>query len=140
MVLLNSTPVASCTGSASMSPRSSTAGAGWPFTPAVPRSTAVTDEQEVPVEISRGSPLSASRTACCVCGEVQAYLGPLVQPMPETGDVVGELVRVVAQTVLQCHFPCSRDGGWWSQAKPASRNDLLRGGLVASPVPRRRAP
>ena len=82
MVLLNSTPVASCTGSASMSPRSSTAGAGWPsvvlavpLAVPVPRRTAVTDEQEVPVEISSGRPLSASRTVRCVSGRSSPISG-----------------------------------------------------------------
>ena len=75
MVLLNSA-AGSRTGSASMSPRSSTAGAGpLPAAVAVPRSTAVTDVQDVPAEISSGRPLSAPRTACCVSGSCSPISG-----------------------------------------------------------------
>ena len=77
MVLLNSA-AGSRTGSASMSPRSSTAGAGplpVPVAEAVPRSTAVTDVQDVPAEISSGRPLSAPRTACCVSGSCSPISG-----------------------------------------------------------------
>ena len=77
-MLVNSTPVASCTGSASMSPRSRTTGAVRlsPGSAApVPRSTAVTDEDDEPVDISSGRPVSASSTARCVCGKSSPISG-----------------------------------------------------------------
>ena len=56
-------PVASVTGSASMSPRSSTTGPGRP-----PRSTAVTEVSWLPWVISSGSPSSAASTLSRVLG------------------------------------------------------------------------
>ncbi len=59
----NGSPVASVTGSASMSPRSSTTGPGR-----APRSTAVTEVSRSPRVISSGSPASAASTFACVRG------------------------------------------------------------------------
>src|SRR5690606_13207328 len=63
-------PVASVTGSASMSPRRRTAGPGRP-----PRSTAVTDVDDEPSVISRGSPSSAASAARWVCGRSRPISG-----------------------------------------------------------------
>ena len=63
-------PVSSVTGSASMSPRSSTTGPGRP-----PRSTAVTEDSACPVLISSGSPASASSTLACVLGRSRPISG-----------------------------------------------------------------
>ena len=68
--LLNSSPVSSCTGDASMSARRSTAGPGRP-----PRSTAVTDVSAVPVVISSPSPSSSSRTVAWVRGSCSPTSG-----------------------------------------------------------------
>ncbi len=63
-------PVSSVTGSASMSPRSSTTGPGRP-----PRSTAVTELTAVPVLTLSGSPASASSTLRCVFGRSRPISG-----------------------------------------------------------------
>jgi len=63
-------PVSSVTGSASMSPRSSTTGPGAP-----PRSTAVTELTAFPVLTSSGSPASASSTLRCVFGRSRPISG-----------------------------------------------------------------
>ena len=62
--------VSSVTGSASMSPRSSTTGPGRP-----PRSTAVTELSSRPVLISSGSPSRASSTFRCVLGSCSPISG-----------------------------------------------------------------
>ena len=61
------------TGSASMSPRSSTTGPVPSCAP--PRSTAVTELSAVPVVISRSSPSSASSTSACVFGSSRSSSG-----------------------------------------------------------------
>ena len=63
-------PVSSVTGSASMSPRSSTTGPGRP-----PRSTAVTELTAFPVLTSSGSPDRASSTLRCVFGRSRPISG-----------------------------------------------------------------
>ena len=66
-------PVSSVTGSASMSPRSSTTGPDPE--PRPPRSTAVTELTAVPVLTSSGSPASASSTLRCVFGRSRPISG-----------------------------------------------------------------
>ena len=66
-------PVSSVTGSASMSPRSSTTGPEPERRP--PRSTAVTELTAVPVLTSSGSPASASSTLRCVFGRSRPISG-----------------------------------------------------------------
>ena len=63
-------PVASVTGSASMSPRSSTVSPGL-----APRSTAVTELSACPVVISSGSPSSAASTFSWVLGRSSPISG-----------------------------------------------------------------
>ena len=67
-------PVSSVTGSASMSPRSSTTGPALAAFPA-PRSTAVTELSPLPVLISSGSPSSAASTFCWVFGRSRPISG-----------------------------------------------------------------
>ena len=87
-------PVSSVTGSASMSPRSSTTGPEPERRP--PRSTAVTELTAVPVLISSGSPASASSTLRCVFGRSRPISGSRVDRMPQLGDLARQLRRLVA--------------------------------------------
>jgi hypothetical protein len=80
----------------------------------VPRSTAVTDEHDEPVEISSGRPASASSTALCL-RQLQPDLRPTMQPVPELQHITLKLGHVVAQAVLQGHFSPQS----WSPARPA---------------------
>ena len=66
-------PVSSVTGSASMSPRSSTTGPAPERRP--PRSTAVTELSAWPVLISSGSPSRAPSTLACVFGRSRPISG-----------------------------------------------------------------
>src|ERR1700761_3098104 len=75
---LYGSPVASVTGSASMSPRSSTTGRAWPGSlagAASPLSTAVTELSLSPVLTSSGSPSSAASTRAWVSGRSRPISG-----------------------------------------------------------------
>ena len=91
-------PVASVTGSASMSPRSSTTGP-WP-----PRSTAVTELSARPVLISSGSPARASSTLRCVFGRSRPISG-------------SRWIECRSSAISPASFAASSRTGTWSSSK-----------------------